>query len=212
MISQEEFLTREYIDRLYTTGQWSSHGAPIDHYIDDNQDDDDFPVECQGRKLSFDEILAHPAFRVHFEAWLPQRFRYAKEWLESDLKQCADKSDGLFLLKRTIWCNQALFDKAATEDFDIGRFWSTYNPSAYCGSECEERTIELTVSAKVSVNDIDWTETMRSRMDYTNGDMEGEIYLKENSTPIFIMLSWQDGDIACLTEEREACLKLKASQ
>lgn len=212
MISQEEFLTREYVDGLYSTMKWSDHGADLYDCIDDKQDDDDFPVECQGRKMTFEDMVEHPAFRAYFEEWLPQRFRYAKEWMESDLKQCADKSDGLFLIKRTIWCNQALFDKAAAEDFDIGRFWSTYNPSAYCGSACEEKTIELTVSAKVSADDIDWTETMRSRMDYTNGDMEGEIYLKEDSTPIFIMLSWQDGDISCITEEREARLKLKAAQ
>ena len=56
---------------------------------------------------------------------------------------------------------------------------------------------------------------MRSRMDYTNGDMESEIYVKKESIPIFIKLSWivdnEIRDVDCITEERELRLKEKAS-
>jgi len=73
----------------------------------------------------------------------------------------------------------------------------------------------LVVYAKVSLDDIDFTETMRSRMDYTNGDMESEIYVKKESIPIFIKLSWivdnEIRDVDCITEERELRLKEKAS-
>ena len=73
----------------------------------------------------------------------------------------------------------------------------------------------MVVYAKVSLDDIDFIETMRSRMDYTNGDMESEIYVKKESIPIFIKLSWivdnEIRDVDCITEERELRLKEKAS-
>ena len=56
---------------------------------------------------------------------------------------------------------------------------------------------------------------MRSRMDYTNGDMESEIYVKKDSIPIFVKLSWivdnEIRDVDCITEDRELRLKEKAS-
>lgn len=214
MISQKEFLTREYIDELYATNKWSPHGAELYDCLDDKQDEDDFPVECQGRKMTFEEMLVHPAFRIYFEAWLPQRFRYAKEWLERDLKNKIDKEDGLFIVNRTIFCDSSIFERAKLEDFDIGRFWSTHNSSAYCGEISDKNPIELTVSAKISLSDIDKVETMRSRMDYTNGDVESEIYLKKDATPVFIYLSWNTegdfGETSCLTEKRKRLINLKA--
>lgn len=73
----------------------------------------------------------------------------------------------------------------------------------------------MVVYAKVSLDDIDFTETMRSRMDYTNGDMESEIYVKKESIPIFIKLSWivdnEIRDIDCMTGARELKLEEKVN-
>lgn len=214
MITQEEFLTEEYISEIFKTGQWSEHGACIEQYIDDNHEDDDFPEEFREYDVHFFDVLKSESFQKHFREWLPIRFRYAKEWLEKDLLSCRSK-DGLYTIKRKIFCSNETLSQCIAKDIDIGRFWTTLQPEAYCGSLSESNPIDLVVYAKVSLTDIDFIETMRSRMDYTNGDMESEIYVKKESIPIFVKLSWIDDneirDIDCMTEARELKLKEKVN-
>lgn len=212
MISEKEFLTNDYISELLKTGKWSAHGAFLDLYVYDTYEyiiKEKIPSE-----FDWLNILREDPFKKHFLNWLPQRFRYAKEWLEKDLSKCKT-DDGLYLIKRKIFCDQDFLSKCIKKDTDIGRFWCSNYPEAYSVSEKEPELIDLIVDAKISLKDIDLIETMRSRMDYTNGDMENEIYVKKDAMPIFIKLYYSIGkeikEIDCINDERLKGIKEKIS-
>lgn len=187
-ITEKSFLNAEYLRYLFDSGKWCDHGATLDQFIEDNESKFTFNMSCMNTK----KILENEDFKKFLINWLPIRFRYVIEWLEKDLDAC--KEVDLYNIKRTIFCNKATLERTLKESFDIGRFWSTYNPQAYCGEKDNDNYIELTITGLACNEDIDWLETIRSRMDYSNGDDEAEIYVKAGSFPVFKKVSWIEND------------------
>lgn len=187
-ITEKSFLNAEYLRYLFDSGKWCDHGATLDQFIEDNESNFRFDISSMDTK----QILMNEDFKKFLMNWLPIRFRYVMEWLEKDLGAC--KECNSYSIKRTIFCNKATLERTLKESFDIGRFWSTYNPQAYCGEKDNVNDIELTITGLAYNEDIDWLETIRSRMDYSNGDGEAEIYVKAECFPIFKNVSWIEND------------------
>lgn len=187
-ITEKSFLNAEYLKSILKSGKWCEHGATLDQFIEDNENNFPFDISSMDTK----QILKNEDFKQFLIIWLPVRFRYVMEWLEKDLEAC--KEGHLYSIKRTIFCNRGTLETAIKESFDIGRFWSTYNPQAYCAKKEKEKNIEMTVTGLVCDDSINWIETIRSRMDYSNGDCEAEIYIKSGSFPVFKKVSWIEND------------------
>lgn len=187
-ITEKSFLNTEYLRYLFDIGKWCDHGATLDQFIEDNESIFRFDISSMDTK----QILMNEDFKKFLMNWLPIRFRYVMEWLEKDLNAC--KEGDSYSIKRTIFCNKVTLERTLKESFDIGRFWSTYNPQAYCGEKDNDNDIELTITGLAYNEDIDWLETIRSRMDYSNGDNESEIYVKAGSFPVFKNVSWIEND------------------
>lgn len=187
-ITEKSFLNAEYLTYLFDNGKWCEHGATLDQFIEDNKSNFRFDIFSMDTK----QILMNEDFKKFLMNWLPIRFRYVMVWLEKDLDAC--KEGDSYSIKRTIFCNKVTLERTLKESFDIGRFWSTYNPQAYCGEKDNDNYIELTITGLACNEDIDWLETIRSRMDYSNGDNEAEIYVKAGCFPVFKNVSWIEND------------------
>lgn len=193
MINKEKFLSQEYIDKIIETGLWCDHGSYVHRLIEDELLES-LPEHLQ--KMDPDDSLRHPDFRPILCNWLSARFNKCQKDIMEELKSNRDK-DHLYSITRTIMCKEELIHKIKTEDFDIGRFWTVMKYYEFVDKEQDDKDLfEVTVEAKVALSDIDLMETMRSRMDYSNGDEEAEIYVKNGAQPIFMSYTvvTPDGD------------------
>lgn len=183
MINKEKFLSTEYVDKIIETGKWSEHGSDVHRLIEDELLES-LPEHLQ--EMDPDDSLRHPDFRPVLCNWLSARFNKCKKDIMKELDSNKDK-DHLYLITRTIMCDEDLIDKIKIKDFDIGRFWTSMDYYEFIHKNKDnENLFEVTVSAKVALSDIDLVETMRSRVDYSNGDEEAEIYIKNGAQPLFM--------------------------
>ncbi|PTH79984.1 hypothetical protein [Aeromonas veronii] len=193
MLNEKQFLSKEYVDGLIETGKWSSHGSDVHRLIEDELLES-LPEHLQ--EMDADDSLRHSDFRPILCNWLSARFNKCKKDIVEELKSNRDENC-LYSITRTIMCNEELIHKIKTEDFDIGRFWTVMKYYEFIDRNPDNESLfEVTVEAKVALSDIDLVETMRSRMDYSNGDEEAEIYIKNGAQPLFMSYAvvTPDGD------------------
>lgn len=212
MLKETAFLTSKYIEELLSTGQWSEHGASLDRFIEEVALPH-LPEEVQRKEG--DELLRDPAFTTFLGDWLKRRFAYCSRDIAEDMSAMKDER-GFYSLSRSITCTRDLIKEVLAGDVDIGRYWSADAAYTYGVEDDESKPFIITVAAKVSLSDVDMVQTMRSRMDYDNGDDEREFYIKDGVTPVFVSVYVDgddpelDGEIDCLTPAREAALNKKS--
>lgn len=175
-------VTEEYIDGLIITKKWVEHGSSIYDFIGDIIDIENFlPYSLQTTPM--EEIPNHKDFRVFLKEWLPKRYSYVTNEIKEELKDCDQ-----LILHRCLYLSPADQSRILSgENFFIGKYWGTGHVEAW-GIVPEKEKLETHITAIVNPQDVDWIETLKSRMDYMNGDQEQEIQLKNNIIPKFLSL------------------------
>lgn len=172
-----EIVTDEYITNLISTEKWVEHGSSMHEFIDDISEIDNFlPSNLNGMQSS--EILQHEDFKVFLGEWLPRRYNYIVNEIKDELK---DRES--LILSRCLYLSKKDQERILSgEIFYIGKYWGTGHVEAW-GATPEKNKLETHITAEVNPEDVDWMETLKSRMDYMNGDQEQEIQLKDNAIP-----------------------------
>ena len=164
--SFKEVVTKEYIDQVLKSGQWTSHGSDIERYFEDAD-----AIEC----LDDDTMAAQHLMEVYF----PNRFRFVMEDLNRHLDELSE--DPHILRSMTISAKDWRSFKNMLGKQPLGVFWSVHQPELH--GTTEKRGVRVTIKAKFDPNQVDWVETIRSRMDYDLGDDEEEIQLLSEAIP-----------------------------
>lgn len=178
--SKDEFLSDEYINNIIKTEKWVEHGSHLEYFLMDMKEEEDFPLELS--KLSDKEIIAHEAFKPYLTEWLNHRYNYVVEWLEIDI----ERTGFPLLVNRSVFLtSESQQDIVDGKNKDLGRHWGLSNTDTW-GVDPDENNhlLETNIVASIAQSDIDWIETLKSRMDYLNGDQESEIYLHEKAQPV----------------------------
>lgn len=184
--SQEEFLTKKYIDKMFKMKLWVSHGSGFHNFLDDSKNEDDFTKSLLGK--TYDEMMESPASRKYIEDWLPCRFRYVIAELKETLNEFPLK------INRTAYLHESVRESISHGNRpDIGKFWGVRETDSWDVAPSEGKGISTVVEGFVSPEDIDWIETIKSRMDYENGDEE-EVQLKKGVFPIAVSMYCNDKD------------------
>lgn len=179
--SRDSFLTEQYIAQLIETGKWSTHGESLDRFIDDKLACGDLPASLLGAG-DVDDILIHPDFKTYLTDWLPRRFIYVVSLMKEEIASFP------LQVNRTLWADNALIDQIlADSGTPVGIYWGTGATEAW-GAAPKPGMTEINVFASIGPEQIDWHETIRSRMDYSCGDDEGEICLNLTARPTITRL------------------------
>lgn len=211
-LTAKTFVTPEYIAGVISTGKWCEHGSCLSRFIEEVASDH-LPEHLLD--TSYDDIIKSDEFAEFLPTWMNKRFAWCKKYIKEDLNTAQDHN-GLFTLSRTIYCTPELLERIKEKDIDIGRYWTTSGYYSYAHNTDKDRnTLQVTVTASVNAKDIDFMQTLISRMDYSNGDDEMEIYIKPTGSPVFLSISVTTtddeylGEIDCSTPEREKALLRK---
>ena len=153
-------------NQILQTNQFSNHGSSLGEFIYHYPDS---YKPWWDESLSELQILHSPEFKEGFKRWMKDRYRYVIRQLKEDIKG--------FPLEVARAMTVPLGARPKPGDA-VGLFWAVhsrnYEVMAYQGKGGEE----IFMAASVGKDDINWKETIRSRMDYMHGDGEGEIQLK----------------------------------
>ena len=162
----EQVVTKDYIDQVLESGKWNPHGSDIDRYFEDAD-----AIECLD-----DDSVAEQHLR---EVYFPNRFRFVMEELSRHLDDLSE--DPHLLRAMHIPTSDWGSFKSKLGKQPLGVFWSVHQPETH--GTVEKRGIHVTIKAKFNPEQVDWVETIRSRMDYDLGDDEEEIQLLKYAIP-----------------------------
>lgn len=167
LITAETFLTEDYVSTLLTSGQWSGHGSCLDGWLSDC---DEIPEEFAGAML--EDVKENVEFLKFFRDWLYLRFKFVMRYLTEDLENCDTLRRAIYLPRED---KQLL---SVGHSSDVGRYWTvSKNCVPYGAKETEGKELVI-ITTPLIIDNVDMIETIRSRMDYSHGDYEMEIYLK----------------------------------
>ncbi len=152
----------QYFDEIQKTGKFTDHGDyTIEDFAYDFEDDQWWDIDEEGTPIIDDK------FWNGFKDWLKLRYNYVIKQLNKDVDQKPIK------VYRSLLVDQDWFPKSP-----LGIYWSTSSGVIPYGATPDNSKKEVVLEAIIQKNDIDWIETIRSRMDYLNGDVEHEIQIK----------------------------------
>jgi len=147
---------------------------------------DDFVFHFEGEpwwdnSLDVNDIILSESFKKGLEKWLHKRYDYAIKLFKEDIKEAGGWPVPAIRVmnKEKEWIN------TLTKNQSIGVFWAVYIPnyknhSAY-GGDLDDNKVEFFMHSKITPDMINWIETLKSRMDYLNGDTEMEIQLHKDA-------------------------------
>jgi hypothetical protein len=174
-----QFVTPQLIDEIIREGKWVHHGDDLDDWLDtstyasDNHGDLGLsPEEAEALEaMPYAEQMKTPAFRKCVEHWVMFRVKDVQKTFETG---CTYGSiapfSGETILTRVV--------RAASPTSPLGVYWTELSPKRIVRvvpDHEEHPCVILQVKAKNVT--IDWYETLRSRLDYSNGCDEAEIQL-----------------------------------
>jgi hypothetical protein len=160
----------DFIDRVYQDiirlGAFTEHGSSIEEFIDEYSSDYE---SWWDEEKDSSELMKDPVFLQGFKDWLGTRFKYVVRGMRAELGSFPHE------LIRAMYVT----DQWNPQTQGVGKYWSTYRAEAHQGDHTNGTKVILT--ALINNRDINWEGTIRSRMDYMHGDVEGEIQLKPNA-------------------------------
>lgn len=211
--SFKEVVTPEYIDQIILSGKWVEHGSTLEEFIEERVDEE---ALVDVAHLGWKDVLISSEFKEYLTNWLPHRYTYSKELIVQELtpiknnyKPSSTKPAFPLTVDRTMLMTQELREQLINGDnIDIGRFWGTQSTDAW-GVEMDDSLLHTTITATILPGDIDWIETMKSRIDYVNGDQEAEIQLRKSAQPVFQSIYCSDKceDIPIKPREIESAIQ-----
>lgn len=143
-------LSKEYLDYVIQTGRWCEHGSSIFNYFDC----EDLIIEYSNSKERRQIMKS-----------------YIKERLEDILFNLENESPQK--LYRVIYADC----KPSKKGF-FGHYWSSREDTNAC-VEIEQTKKEYLLTAFFDHCEVDWIETLKSRLDFAYGEREQEYYLKK---------------------------------
>lgn len=149
----KEIKSEKYLNEVASTSKFCHHGSNIIHYFEDNDLMEEF-VNTKQKK----EIL--------------------KKYIEEKLNKI--KKDLLNELKSEKLYRAILLEKEPNKIGYFGIFWSSNKKTAACvqnNSNLNEYLLEI----DINYNDINFIETIKSRLDVIHGEREFEIQLNKDS-------------------------------
>lgn len=164
--SLEDVVTDEYLDFVIKESKWTSHGSDIGRYLEDME------LESLHERP---EALKHHLKTVYF----PNRYRFIRTMMEDEFQRLAE--DPVIRRAMSIPVSSWSDFKKGLGHEPIGVFWSVSQPECYGIGEA--RGVRVVVRASFNPDQVDWVETLRSRMDYDLGDDEEEIQLFADVVP-----------------------------
>lgn len=168
------FNSENYINELIKSRKWSSHGAELFQHSEFLEEFEDLFPNADKDDAVLKSLLQY---------WIPIRLNYVIYQINDELS----KSENLY---RSMLVNDAqlnsitsrVADKCIVQD--LGLYWSTSrNIYAYGATEeqSKEKNNDILMETSFNGDHINWIETIRSRIDYFNGDDEQEMQLKPES-------------------------------
>jgi len=164
----------ECAERILRNGRFCFHGSTLYDFLERFDDPWWSLVKHEG-VIDDDATLASPSFIAGFREWIVQR----RAWAIDRLTENLESANGLNLLRSIVVSNDWLPNQR------LGVFWALN-----CGCEVspyngdESSGVAILVEGSVSADAVDWAETLFARMDYLNGDDEGEIQLRPGASVI----------------------------
>lgn len=156
-----------YIEQVLESRCWSEHGSDIERFLVEYREENPELREASDRRV--------------LREWLPNRLAFIARTLPADIARV--EREGRLKAERAL-----VIEAESAEPWreslgahpDLGRYWSIgefvephgVDPSAF------RSPVEVQVSAWIDPESVDWTETLRSRIDWENGDDENEITLR----------------------------------
>ncbi len=156
-----------FAELIIAEGCFCHHGTTLEEFLD--------RFDRDGRwwddSAETAAILSSQSFRDEFRSWIALRYAWALDRLTEEL----DTAGGLNLVRAMD------VERGWQPAETVGLFWaldcgaevSAYNSSKFALTD----PVEVLLHATVTPDLVNWPETLRSRMDYLNGDDEAEVQL-----------------------------------
>lgn len=173
---KEYFCGGEYLQNILFYRKWCHHGTGFEQFISEHV----YPKVPYG-ELDYDSIVDSPEFIDRLTKWIPNRFHFACTMLLQDLNKCK-VTESTWEINRVIRCPSADIDSLFSKPKYYGKYWSAgIVPAPWGIGESVVNDTTVWITANAQTKDINWLETVRSRMDFDNGDDEHEIQLFEGT-------------------------------
>ncbi len=143
--------------------------TPIEEFIE--MVEDEYPEMCWWEPdQDVDDVMASSDFWAGFKTWLAKRYAYVMRNLGAELASYPVTVIRQMIVAPT-W-NPAIHG--------VGLYWAIpgVNISPFNASSDTTGKQRIQMTATIQKSDINWFDTVRSRLDFMNGDVESEIQLK----------------------------------
>lgn len=191
-----QFVTPQLIDEIIRDGKWVHHGAELDDWLDtsmyasDNAEELGLENSEALEAMPWEQQRDHPDFRKCVEHWVNLRVKDVQDTFETgSVYNSIAPFSGETILTRIV--------RAEAPKSPFGVYWTELSPQGIVRvvpDHEQHPCVILQVKAKDVV--IDWYQTLRSRLDYSNGCDEEEIQLKPGSAVQNVRvgyMSYRDG-------------------
>lgn len=149
----KEIKSEKYISEVLSTSKFCHHGSDIIHYFEEN----DLIEEYANSK---------------------NRKNIISKYIEDKLKNI--KKELLEELKEGKLYRSILIEEIKNKKDDFGIFWSSNKNTSAC-IQNNNNLNEYLLETNVNINQIDFLETIKSRLDVIHGEREFEIQLYKGS-------------------------------
>jgi hypothetical protein len=139
----------------------------------------------------------------HLAQWLRnERYNY----IVRAIKECAKFQNNNLIVKRRIVVFPKIVSSIQNGTTGLGEFWSWGdNAEAHWHLDDGTNKVELTLTAEVSLNSVDWIATFRRNSNYLYGDDETEISLARGTPVILTSIKTDNSDEIEIHQSNQFC-------
>ncbi len=191
--SKEEFITDGYVSKILQSNRWSQHGDCLSGFVQDVLPHYDEISHLAQKDIK--DVLSDREFIKFFNDWLSLRYDYVIHSLIDELSAGPIVDDKLTINRSLYLTDEDACRVRSGAKTDVGIYWSTGHSDAYNvdPSSLNKAMKMYVVEAEVSIDNVNWHETLVSRFDYCNGDQEMEINLSGMPNPTIIAIEDESG-------------------
>ncbi|EGR2229581.1 hypothetical protein QX249_09930 [Vibrio parahaemolyticus] len=162
------FLSDSYINQIVLSKKWSEHGSNLDEceeLFDNMGVDPDKTLKCS---LKLKSMLTK---------WIPLRLRYIASEMEYELNNSTTIYRAISVKPEKLTETVNKLNAAKTVS-DFGCYWSSSEYVQPWGAKTNKGDKTIYIKMELPLEALDIIETLRSRIDFNNGDDEQEYNLK----------------------------------
>ncbi|CAH7266833.1 hypothetical protein VCHA53O466_320056 [Vibrio chagasii] len=174
---EKHFCNESFVDSIIADGTWNGHGSTIDEAYDLFYDYRDKYPKAEHCKIQLKALLME---------WLPLRIKYIAHYIFDEIKQLGYTVYRALVVDEKEAEHLVNFAGKIATVGSLGAYWTTNKDTfAHGFKPNEHQTKSITLIAPLSLDSVNWFETLRSRIDYVNGDDEMEINLSKDAKIIY---------------------------